>query len=149
MALIGNIEPFIPGSNFKAYEDRVNQLFEVNDIDTKKKTPLFITLAGPEVYEILLSLTLPEVPSKKKYEELLSLLRNHLTPKVNRRAERYKFHKAIQEEGESISDYIIRLRPLSQLCHFGDLIPATDANFATYKAAALNDALTDRFIIGF
>lgn len=148
MALIGNIEPFIPGANFKAYEDRLNQLFEVNEVEVKKKTALFITLAGPEVYEILLSLTLPEVPSKKKYEELMLLLRNHFTPKMNKRAERYKFHKAIQEEGETISEFIIRLRSLSQLCHFGDFIPVDDANIATYKAAALSDALTDRFIIG-
>lgn len=31
--LIGYVESFLPGSNFKAYADRVNQLIKVNKID--------------------------------------------------------------------------------------------------------------------
>lgn len=27
MALAGNIDPFIPGSDFESYEDRINQFF--------------------------------------------------------------------------------------------------------------------------
>lgn len=47
-ALIGNIEPIVPRGNFKAFEERVKQLFTVNSIPELRKVPLFITICGPE-----------------------------------------------------------------------------------------------------
>ena len=147
VSLIGNLEPFIPGGNFSAYEDRLNQFFLVNKV-VENKTAMFLTIAGPDIYEVLMSLTVPDLPSSKKYDDLIKLLREHFTPRTNKRAERYRFYKAFQQEGEIISEFIVRLRSLSQSCQFGGFINADDKNIAQYKLAILNDALTDRFIIG-
>lgn len=98
-SLLGNIEPFLPGGNFKSYEDRVKQLFVINDVENNKKTPLFITIAGPDIYEVLMSLTHPELPSKNSFEKIISLLTE---PKINKRAERFKFHKAQSKKSVSL-----------------------------------------------
>lgn len=63
-ALIGNIEPIVPRGNFKAFEERVKQLFTVNSIPELRKVPLFITICGPDVHEILASLSSPRKPSQ-------------------------------------------------------------------------------------
>lgn len=154
--IIGCLEPFVPGTNFLAYEDRLKQFFLINDIQDAGKTPLFITIAGPDIYEILMSLTVPDLPSTKPFDELMKLLRNHFTPKKNKRAERYKFYKAVQEEGESLNEFIVRLKSLSQTCRFGEFMDdvvdnkstVNNKSIADIKLSILNDALTDRFIIG-
>lgn len=122
MALAGNIDPFIPGSNFESYEDRMEQYFVANDVKDEKKTSMFITLSGEAMYDILKSLTHPVKPSTKSYAEIIALLRNHFTPKCNKRAERYKFHKIIQESGEKISEFIVRLKTLLYLKHVNSVI---------------------------
>ena len=47
-ALLGNMEPFIPGGNFEAYEDRMKQFFLVNNVKDEAKTPLLITIIGAD-----------------------------------------------------------------------------------------------------
>lgn len=149
MALAGSIEPFVPGSDFDSYEDRIDQFFVVNDIKDDKKTAMFITLSGEVMYDILKSLTYPKKPSTVAYKDILELLQEHFTPKSNKRAERYKFYKAIQETGETLSDFIVRLKSLSQTCKFGDFLDTeTGAGVGKFKLKILDEALTDKFING-
>ena len=70
VSLIGNLEPLMPCGNFSAYEDRLNQFFLVNKV-VVNKTAMFLTIAGPDIYEALMSLTVPELPSSKMYEDLI------------------------------------------------------------------------------
>ncbi|XP_055923454.1 uncharacterized protein K02A2.6-like [Eupeodes corollae] len=148
--LIGYVEPFVSGGNFLAYEDRVRQFIKVNDIKEEETlTPLFITIAGAEIHELLISLTVPDLPSAKTFEELISLLRAHFAPKHNKRAERYKFNKLKQEDGEPINEFIVRLKAQAQFCNFGDIIPEkAKEDVHKYKIKMLDDVLSDRFIVG-
>lgn len=147
--LVGFMEPFIPGGNFAAYEYRLEQFFKINDISEEAKTPLFITIAGPEICELLMSLTVPDLPSDREYKELITALRTHFCPKKNKRAERYKFYQLRQQEGEPLNDFIVRLKSLSQSCLFGDFIDTTKvASGGELKLKCLDEALTDRFIVG-
>jgi len=118
---IGQLEPFTAGSRFDSYEDRVCQFMKANKVeDDGMKTSVFISIMGPDMYGILRSLTLPDKPSTKTFDELLKCLKGHFAPSKNKRAERYKFNKAFQEPGETISDYIVRLKTLAQTCQFGE-----------------------------
>lgn len=166
--LIGYIEPFIPGGNFCAYEDRLNQFFIINEVKDDKKTPLFLTIVGPDNYDVLMSLTVPDLPSTKTYEELIKQLRNFYAPRKNKRAERYKFHNAVQEEGETINEFIVKIKSLAQTCRFGDFLDTVgiqnadvvrseqttetpkseNQNICKYRLQILDDALVDRFIMG-
>lgn len=149
MALSGTIDPFVPGSNFESYEDRMEQYFIANEIKEDKQTSWFITLAGEAMYEILKPLTHPVKPSEKSYKEILKLLRKHFTPQSNKRAERYKFNQVMQESGEQISEFIVRLKSLAQTCKFGDFLDNEKGEaVGGYKLKILDEALTDRFIVG-
>jgi hypothetical protein len=48
------------------------------------------------------------------------LLGDHLLPKPLSIAERFRFHKRKQLEGESINDYVAVLLMLAEHCDFGD-----------------------------
>ncbi|XP_055916618.1 uncharacterized protein K02A2.6-like [Eupeodes corollae] len=148
MSFLGNINEFAPGEDFVAYKDRVQQYFIANKIAAEIQTPVFITLVGSEVYKVLKSLAAPALPSSKPFTELIGLLEQHYAPKHNKRAERFKFQKAKQEDGESISDFIIKLRNLAETCRFGDFIDDSVSNTASLRNLALEDALVDKFIVG-
>ncbi|KAJ6645863.1 hypothetical protein Bhyg_01072, partial [Pseudolycoriella hygida] len=142
--------------------DRVCQFLKANKVEEDSmKTSVFISIMGHEIYDILKSLTVPEKPSAKTFNELLKILRNHFAPRKNKRAERYKFNKAVQQSGESINEFIVRLKSLAQTCKFGEFkTPAkvtekakkeTEAvvdSVSNYKMLILDEALTDRFIVG-
>lgn len=75
----------------------------------------------------------------------MKLLREHFEPKIHKRSERYKFYKIKQEVGESISDFIMRLKTAARTCKFGNFWDA-DAEQAKFNQTALDEALTDKFI---
>ena len=53
-----------------------------------------------------------------------------MTPKLLVIAERYKFHKCNQEEGQSIKEFLAKLQKLDETCEFGN-----------YRDEALRDRL--------
>ncbi len=169
---IGQLEPFVAGSNFESYEDRVRQFLKANKIvEDDMKTSVFISIMGQEVYDTLKSLTLPDKPSSKSFDDLSTIFGGHFAPSRNKRAERYKFNKAVQESGESISEFIVKLKTLAQTCKFGEFtvpvkvtekvkvqskkdeevieVKVDEKELVTNcKLLILDDVLTDRFIVG-
>lgn len=63
----------------------------------------------------------------------MKVLHDHFSPKPIIIAERFRFHKRNQEEGESVAQYVAVLKKLSEHCDFG---------------IHLHDALRDRFVCG-
>ena len=54
MALIGNIEAFVPGEDFEAYQERLLSFYELNGVkEETKKISLLVVLIGAETYGIL------------------------------------------------------------------------------------------------
>jgi hypothetical protein len=70
---------------------------------------------------LLRTLTSPTKRAEKSYQEIIKLLGDHWWPKPLSIAERFRFYKRKQLEGESISDYVAVLRKLAEHCDFGDL----------------------------
>lgn len=162
---IGQLEPFVSGSNFESYEDRVRQFLKANKVtDDDMKTSVFISIMGQDNYDILKSLMIPDLPSSKSFEDIMKVLKKHHDPKKNKRAERFKFNKTMQQSGETISEFIVRLKSLAQTCLFGELhkplkvcdksvkdsdVVIDNVNIVSnYKTLMLDDALSDRFIVG-
>jgi hypothetical protein len=73
------------------------------------------------------------IATTKTYDQLTQLLNKHLSPKPLIIAERYRFYKRDQQEGESVNEYVAQLRKLSKYCEF---------------SAFLNDALRDKIVCG-
>jgi len=134
MSLIGNIEPFNPNqADITTYIERIEQLFICNDVDEKKKVPLFLTLLGGDAYNVLKDLLSPQLPSQKMYTVLKETLINHYNLKRLVIAERYKFYSANQDSSEDIKSYRTKLKNLSKYCKFEGF---------------LDEALRDKFVFG-
>ena len=118
-SFIGQVEEFIPGSDWKHYVERVEMFFEVNGVAEDKKVPTILTLMGNKMYALLRNIVSPRRPRYLSFEEIVDNLVKHLDPKPIVIAEHFKFHKAEQQESESIQDFLARLKKLAETCEFG------------------------------
>ena len=119
--------------DFETYLSRVKLYFEANDIDDKKQKSVFLTLLGPKVFGLAKTLCAPQTLDKCSLDDITKALTSHYTPKVIVIYERYKFYSRNQEQGETIKDFVAKLRELASTCKFKD---------------SLDDMLRDRFVMG-
>lgn len=109
---------------FTAYRQRLENFFEIKQLsgDTEEKKnarlKVLINCLGSKHYQLLSSLTAPELPSVKTYDELMKLLETHLSPVPNRIIEQHKFLSRVQAPNETISMYVASLRQLTTNCKF-------------------------------
>ena len=101
-------------------------------------------LVGAQTFRLLKNLVAPKKPSEQNlvapkkpgeltYTEVKQKLTAHFKPKPITIAERFRFYKRQQRQGESMADYVAELRRLATACEFG---------------AFLDDALRDKFVCG-
>ena len=90
-----------------------------NDIDNEKKVNVFLAVIGPDAYKLLKNLCDPENPNTKTFTRLSQLLQEHFQPTRIVIAARHKFWTASQEEGESVSEFVVRSKKLASTCSFG------------------------------
>lgn len=132
--LIGKVSEFNEDvESFENYVERLGHFFSINTIDNDHKVSFFVSVIGPTLYSTLKDLLHPKLIKDEKYEDIIKVLKNHFTPKCNTTYERFVFHKRVQKEGETITDYAMQLKKLASTCNFG--------NF-------LDDALRDQFLCG-
>uniref|UniRef100_A0A182YSV8 Retrotransposon gag domain-containing protein n=1 Tax=Anopheles stephensi TaxID=30069 RepID=A0A182YSV8_ANOST len=79
-------------------------------------------MAGPSLYSIANRICSPEDPCSNTYKNQIELLKQHLAPKDNIIAERCKYHKCEQAANQTITEFIIELKSLSQSCDFGTFL---------------------------
>ena len=101
--------------------------------DNVKKVACFVSVIGPVTYGILRNLVAPAKPKDKSLDSLYEALAGHYTEKRLVIAERFRFYSANQKEGESVLEFIARLKKLARFCDFGD---------------TLNDMLRDKLVCG-
>jgi hypothetical protein len=128
-----SMERFVPGEDFEDYVDVFEQYCVAKGVAEDKKVAELLSAIGVDTFRILKSLTFPTKPKDKPLEDIVTVLTDHFRPSANPVAERYKFNKRIQQQGESASSYVLELKMLSQTCNYG---------------SHLQDALRDRFISG-
>ena len=75
-----------------------------------------------QTYSPLKNLLHPELPADKSYDRLTETLKLHLCSEPIVIAERYKFYGYNQWEGESLTQYLARLRKLTEYCDFGQIL---------------------------
>uniref|UniRef100_A0AAR2J737 Retrotransposon gag domain-containing protein n=1 Tax=Pygocentrus nattereri TaxID=42514 RepID=A0AAR2J737_PYGNA len=121
------------GEQWATYIERFEHYVVANDIPEAKKVSVLFSVMGPKTYGLLRSLVAPVAPGTKTYEQVVTVLRDHFTPKPLVIAERFRFHKRNQGEGETVAQYVAVLKKLSEHCEFGGY---------------LEDALRDRFVCG-
>ncbi|XP_062502906.1 uncharacterized protein LOC134179903 [Corticium candelabrum] len=128
----GHLEPLQPGDKIDEYHQRFLLYCTANNIvDADKMKAIFLTTVGGTTYSILSNLVSPAKPQDKTLDELITLLKNQYEPRKIVIAERFKFYKRQQKEGESIANYLAELRRLAKHCEFAD---------------SLNTALRDQLV---
>ena len=75
--------------------------------------------AGPRVREIFRQI--PETGTDVDYDIAKQKLKAYFDPQKNRRYEVYRFRQTAQEPNETLDQFHIRLRTLSERCEFADL----------------------------
>ncbi|XP_061878364.1 uncharacterized protein K02A2.6-like [Entelurus aequoreus] len=132
--ILGQMDAFDESTEqWSTYVERFEHFVAANGLNEGRKLPVFFSVMGPATYGLLRSLIAPEKPGTKTYDEVVTLLQAHFSPKPIVIAERYRFHKRDQGEGETITQYVTDLKKLSEHCEFG---------------AYLQDALRDRLVCG-
>ncbi len=126
MTTIGKIDVFDETQeSWETYVERVQHFFAANDVDDEHKVPTLLSLIGSKTYSLLKDLLLPEKPADKEFDEIVSTLQKHLNPKPLEIAERFRFYKRNQHEGESVLSYVAELRKLTTHCNFGGNLEET------------------------
>ncbi|XP_061909872.1 uncharacterized protein K02A2.6-like [Entelurus aequoreus] len=132
--VIGSIGPFDENvEQWSSYTERFDYFVAANGIDDGKIVPTFLSVIGPKTFTLLRSILQPEKPGSKTYKNIVDILTKHFSPKPLVIAERFRFHRRHQEEGESVTMFMAALRKLAEHCEFGD---------------TLSDALRDRLVCG-
>ncbi|KAH9384861.1 hypothetical protein HPB48_026890 [Haemaphysalis longicornis] len=86
-----------------------------------------------KAYKTLKDLLLPAKPEEKTFEDLVKVLSDHYEPSSQVIAERFKFNRRYQGEGESVAAFAVTLKHTAAKCNCGTF---------------LDDALRDRFVAG-
>lgn len=124
--------------DWKLYKGRLQQWFIANSIgETEdkagvKRKAVLLSALTENTFQLACNLVLPEELDTKNYADLVKILDDHFLPKRCGFAERHKFYSAVQQPGETHSQWAARLRGLATYCAFKNL----------------EDYLLDKFVMG-
>ena len=120
----GRLAEFSPGiDTVENYKERVFLYCTANSIeDEDKQKAVFLTSFGGTTYTQLKNLVRSRLPQDLELEALIDVIKRHYHHKVVVTAERFKFFKRQQREGESITVYLSELRRLAKNCEFGEYL---------------------------
>ena len=112
---------------------RAQLFFKANDIAAGRQTAVFLSTIGTKTYQLLQDLMAPTLPKEESFEDVVGVLKEHFQPKPLVIAEQFYFHRNHQDVGESIADFVARLRRRTTHCEFGGY---------------LDESLRDRLVCG-
>lgn len=132
--LIGSIGSFDEANEqWSSYTERFEYFVQANGIVREKIVPTFLSVMGPKTFNLLRCFVQPDKPGTKSYDDIVGILAAHFSPKPLVIAERFRFHKRNQEDGESVTMFVAALKKLAEHCEFNDV---------------LNDTIRDRLMCG-
>jgi len=94
MTAIRKIESFDETQKkWETYAESVEQFFLANNIDEDCHVPTLLSLIGSKTYTLLRDLLSPDKSATKSFQEIVTTLQQHLSPKPLEIAERFCFNK--------------------------------------------------------
>ncbi|KAJ0171196.1 hypothetical protein K1T71_013395 [Dendrolimus kikuchii] len=124
--------------SWNTFKCRLTQWFIANDINVKtdaegsKRRAILLSALSDGSYKLAADLAVPQDLQEVAYDTILKLLDDHFTPKRYGFTERYNFYAAVQQPGETHTQWAARLRGLAAHCNFGNV----------------EEALRDKFVMG-
>ena len=101
-----------------SYLEWLQEYFTVYDIENDednaaKRRAILLTSTGSNCVRVLKDLAFLDAPYTKTFDRLATLLREHFKPTRLKIAERFRFHSAVQQQGQSIADFVCELNKLA------------------------------------
>ena len=99
---LGAPEPFDPssGDDWTLYSERFEHFLLANEIKDEQKLHHLLALVGAQTFRLLTNLVAPKKPGELTYTEVKQKLTAHFKPKPITIAERFRFYKRQQRQGE-------------------------------------------------
>ena len=88
-----------------------------NATTRQRRRAMLLHFAGPDVQDIFS--TLADTGEATDYAAAITALNGYFLPKVNAAFARQKFHRLHQKEGETVLQFVTRLRKEGKDCNFG------------------------------
>lgn len=134
-AYVGVLPPYDTTISWLCWKELFDEYCSLNKVrDESVKTSLFLTHIGSANYSILHSTCLPGKPKEKSIDELCQILELKHEPPGLEATNRYIFHRRMQNENESATDYILALQEIASKCK--------------YTEVQISDALKDQLVCG-
>ena len=83
------------------------------------KRNYLLSCIGPTGYKYLYCS--PDNPTTKSFDELVKLIKDHLSPRPKAISEQYKFGLLKQDSGETLSSFMSRVKEAGSTCGFGPM----------------------------
>lgn len=105
--------------SFSVYADSKGLLIAADKADNKiQRRALLLHSAGEAVQEIFETLT--DTGEAKDYEKAVKALNDYFIPKVNSTYQNHLFRSMEQQDGETVAQFVTRLRQVVKDCDYGD-----------------------------
>ena len=123
---VGCLEPFNPKGEPHFLSQRWNRWKRAFNLyvtgkgvsDNAQKRALFLHVAGMDVQEIYFTLAVDA--ESATFEATVKVLDDYFIPKSNVPFERHLFRQIVQEGGETVDQFVCRLRQRAINCEFGE-----------------------------
>ena len=105
--------------SFSVYADSKGLLIQADKADNKiQRRALLLHSAGEAVQEIFE--TLADTGEAKDYEKAVKVLNDYFISKVNSTYQNHLFRSMEQQDGETVAQFVTRLRQVVKDCDYGD-----------------------------
>lgn len=116
---IGSVEPYIPGTPFSDYAERLQYVFNYNNVPEANRKSLFITVSGAAVFAELKKLYPGVNLNTLQYNDIIIRLTNRFDKKDGKMVQKSIFYERYQRRDEPAEDFILDVKLLAENCGFG------------------------------
>ncbi|XP_075157612.1 uncharacterized protein LOC142230876 [Haematobia irritans] len=119
--VLSNFDHFDPNvETFDIYKERLEIHLQLKGVFTNKElcAKLLLQYVGASNYALLATLAAPRSINQLQYDEINDLYQKHFCPKKNILVEQHRFLNEVQNEEQSISDFVAVLQKRAAVCNF-------------------------------
>ncbi|XP_055590687.1 uncharacterized protein LOC129742769 [Uranotaenia lowii] len=116
---IGSVEPYVPGTSFSDYAERLQYVFDYNNVPAVNRKSLFITVGGASVFAEIKKLYPGVEINTLEYDDIINRLKSRFDKTRGLMQKREAFYKRNQGKDEPVEDFILDVKLLAESCMFG------------------------------
>ncbi|XP_063634888.1 uncharacterized protein K02A2.6-like [Cydia splendana] len=114
-----NIKEFnLRSGKWNTYISQLTAWFDITNVKPDTRVQYLIAVVGTETLDLIIDLCYPAEPDTVSFDDIVSKVREHLSPKRSELAERMTFRACKQTADQSINEYLAQLKQLAKKCNF-------------------------------